>query len=79
MVEARGVGHAGGAELAVFWLAHDDGVDLLPDELVADYDGGLDWVRVHYLGGVVQAHILGQIKLLVVDLLQIMFNQNKTD
>ena len=70
VVEAGGVRHAGRGELPVLRLAHDDGVHLLPDELVAHHDGCLDRVRVHYLSGVIQADILGQIKLLVVDLLQ---------
>ena len=70
MVEAGCVRHAGGRELPVLRLAHDDGVHLLPDELVTHHDGCLDRVRVHYLSGVIQADILGQIKLLVVDLLQ---------
>ena len=71
VVETGGVGDAGGRELAVLGFAHDDSVHLLPDELVADYDCCLDRVRVHNLGWVIQADILGQVKLLVVDLLQI--------
>ena len=70
MVEAGCIGHAGGGELPVLGLAHDDGVHLLADELVADHDSCLDRVRVHNLGGVIQADILGKIKLLVVDFLQ---------
>ena len=79
MVEAGGVGNASGGELAVFWLAHDDGVHLLPDQLVAHHDSCHDWVRVHYLGGVIQADILGQVKLLVVDLLSYKIHQNKSE
>ena len=78
VVEAGGVGNTSGGELAVFWLAHYDGVHLLPDQLVAHHDSCLDWVRVHYLGGVIQADILGQVKLLVVDLLSYKIHQNKS-
>ena len=76
MVEAGGVGDAGGGELAVLGLAHDDGVHLLPDQLVAHHDGRLDRVGVHDLGGVVETDILGQVELLVVNLLKTILRTN---
>jgi hypothetical protein len=42
----------------------------LLDKLIADDDGGLDGVGVHDLGGVVEAHVLGQVQVLVVNMLK---------
>jgi hypothetical protein len=47
-----------------------DGSYPLLDELIADDDGGLDGVGVHDLGGVIQADILGQVQVLVVNMLK---------
>ena len=47
-------------------------IDIYPllDELIADNDGCLDGVGVHDLGGVIEAHILGQVQVLVVNMLK---------
>jgi hypothetical protein len=47
----------------------------LLDELIAYDDGGLDGVGVHDLGGVVQADVLGQVQVLVVNVLKQKFKE----